>query len=194
MFDPIDFDPATAGLWPTGTARLEAYGTGREPDLDAKVHAVWLETKAASEPPPAEQSQQLLNEMTVELRQQFEAFRKIRVDAEAKLVTGDDGEVKLAKADIKSANDALSLIVRTIEKIDSLQRSLAHDREIAVERDFDEASYEALLVGINRKIEDRARELAEQRLGLQGAAPGTGAGPPGRQPATEVPTEIEKGA
>jgi hypothetical protein len=185
MFDPIDFDPATVGLWPTALARLEPYGTGSDPGLDARVHAVWLETKAAetalAQPSPADQAHQLLSEMMAEMRQQFETFRKIRVDAEIKLVAGDDGEVKLAKADIKSANDALSLIVRTIEKIDSLQRSLAHDREIALERDFDEAAYEQLLVAVRTRIAERAAELArEQRDEI--VAGGTTGPPSERQP------------
>jgi hypothetical protein len=165
MSDPIDFDPALAVLWPPGQARLAPYGTGSELDLDAAVEAVWLETKAAAEPSPAEQTQALLNEMTTELKAQFEVFRKIRADAEAKLAGGDESEQKLAKADVKAAIDALSLITRTIEKVDSLQRSLAHDRELAFEQEFDEAAYEQLLAETERAIERRVNErLAALRL------------------------------
>jgi hypothetical protein len=175
MFDPIDFDPALAAPWPSPAASLAPYGSGAEPEIEAAVRSVWLETKAAAPPSPAEELQQLLNDVTTELKQQFVAFRKIRVDAEARLATGDEAESKAAKADIKSATDALSLLVRTIEKIDSLQRSLAHDHEIA-EQDFDQAAYEQLLADIERKIGERAEErahiLVEQRLAEAAIATG----------------------
>ena len=160
MFDPIDFDPVLAGLWPPGASVVAPYGSGADGDVDAAVRSLWLETKALAAPSPVEELQTLLNEMTTEMRQQFEAFRRIRVDAEAKLADGDEAELKLAKADIKSANDALSLLVRTIEKIDSLQRSLANDREMAAERAFSPEAYRALLDTVRARIEQRAAELA----------------------------------
>lgn len=181
MFDPIDFDPALAALWPVGggVARLG------EPDaaLTEAAGALLLETKAAAAPAPqpaaqAEELQRLLNDMTAEMRSQFEVFRAIRADAEARLATGDEAEAKLAKADLKSANDALSLIVRTIEKIDSLQRSLAHDREMAAEQEFDQADYEAMLADIDRKISDRAEERLRLWLADRGYAEDGSTGPP----------------
>lgn len=178
MFDPIDFDLAMVAPWPVEPRRPD-------PALEARVaeaaRDILLETKAAAEPSPAEALQRLLNEMTVEMRLQFEAFRTIRRDAEALLKgTPDEAEIKLAKADIKSATDALALLVRTIEKIDSLQRSLADDRERAIEQNFDQAAYDELLAGIERKIEARARERADIIIRARGneTGPHAGAGPP----------------
>lgn len=178
MFDPIDFDPALAVLWPPGQALLAPYGSGSEPDLDAAVQPVWLETKAAAEPSPAEETQKLLNEMTTELKAQFEVFRKIRTEAEAKLAGGDENEQKLAKADVKAAIDALSLITRTIEKVDGLQRSLAHDREVAFEQEFSDADYQDMLAGIERKISERAEERMRAWLAEHEAGGGAATGPP----------------
>lgn len=186
MFDPIDFDPALLGHWPSARSRAAPYGEGAESALDAAVRTVWLETKAAAEPSPAETLSTLLADMSAEMRLQFETFRKIRVDADAKLAAGDEAEQKLAKADVKSATDALSLIVRTIEKIDSLQRSLAHDRDAASEREFDLDAYTALLADTERRIAERAEEralaLVEQRHATTAAA----TGPPSAVAATRV--------
>lgn len=181
MFDPITFDPAMVSPWPLEPAqRPPAGGIGAAQAREAAERQL-LETKAAAEPSPPETLQSLLNDMTTEMRLQFSAFQKIRVDAEAVLAASpDEAAAKLAKADIKSANDALSLIVRTIEKIDSLQRSLADDRERAAERDFDQAAYDEILAGIERKIEARARELADVIIRDRNASggDGDGTGPP----------------
>lgn len=159
MFDPIDFDLAMVAPWPVEPRLADPV---LEASVAGAVRDILLETKAAAEPAPAEALQRLLNEMTEEMRLQFEAFRTIRRDAEALLKgSPDEAEIKLAKADIKSATDALALLVRTIEKIDSLQRSLADDRERAIEQNFDQAAYDELLAGIERKIEARARERAD---------------------------------
>lgn len=182
MFDPIDFDPAILSPWQVEPARLALPDRAAEARARAVADDILLETKALMEPSPTEALQGLLNEMTTEMRDQFEAFRKIRVDADRLLAgSADEAAIKLAKADIKSANDALSLIVRTIEKIDSLQRSLADDRQRAAEQKFDQVAYDELLAGIERKIEARAAELAERRRNRadEGASHGTsGAGPP----------------
>jgi hypothetical protein len=195
MFDPIDFDPALVSSWPVAPRLPDARAAAV---AAAAAQTILLETKAAEKPlpekplpekpSPAEAAQDLLNQMTEEMRWQFEAFRTIRVEAEALLgASVDDAAIKLAKADIKSATDALSLIVRTLEKIDALQRSLADDRDRAAAQTFDQAAYDALLAGIERKIDARARERAEQlfadwraaacRSGADGAGQGTG--PPG---------------
>jgi hypothetical protein len=178
MFDPIDFDPALAVVWPPGQARPAPYGTGVGDDLDAAVKTVWLETKAAAEPSPAEETQRLLSEMHTELKAQFEVFRKIRADADARLDGGDDNEQKLAKADLKAAIDALSLITRTIEKIDGLQRSLARDIETAAEQDVSDAEYDEMVAGIERKIDERAAERMRAWLAECEAGGGSATGPP----------------
>jgi hypothetical protein len=95
------------------------------------------------------------------MRDQFAAFRRMRAAAELALADGDEAAGKLARADVKAATDAMSLIVRTLEKVDSLQRQLARDREAQAERMADEDGYgeaKARLLGL---IEDRANERAE---------------------------------
>ena len=169
MFDADDFDPALAGAWPVG--RGAVYG----PDIVEAVDGLLLETK--SEPSPTEALQSLLNEMQAELKAQFDVFKQIRVDAQTHLGGTDEGEIKLAKADVKSASDALSLIVRTIEKVDGLQRTLAEDRMRAEEESFDDDAYQALLADIEQKIEQRAEEIAEKRVSSAGSE--NGRGPPG---------------
>jgi hypothetical protein len=76
----------------------------------------------------------LLNDLTQEMRAQFEQFRLLREGAEALMRGDDDGAAKLARADLKAASDAMSVIVRTLEKIDALQRQLMRDREAEEER------------------------------------------------------------
>ena len=168
MFDADDFDPALVGAWPVG--RDAVY----RPDIAEAVDGLLLETK--SEPSSAEALQGLLNEMQGELKAQFDVFKKIRVDAQGRLDGTDEGEIKLAKADVKSASDALSLIVRTIEKVDGLQRTLAEDRMRAEEESFDDDAYQAVLADIERKIEAKAQERARGIIDRLSA--GTGAGPP----------------
>ena len=50
-------------------------------------------------------------------------------------------------------------IVGTLEKIDSLQRTIAHDRQAAADTAFDEASYNAFVAEIDQRVEQRAKEL-----------------------------------
>jgi hypothetical protein len=192
MFDPIDFDLAMVAPWPV---RPRLPDVADEARAAGAARDILLETKAAAEPTPGEALQLLLNEMTLEMRLQFEAFRTIRMDAEALLKGApDEAEIKLAKADIKSATDALALLVRTIEKIDSLQRSLADDRERAIEKNFDETAYNDLLAGIERKIEARARERADIISRDHGGEAGlcAGAGPPSRSAGQGLqPTESQ---
>ncbi len=116
------FDPALFGLW----TAAPAYGDGaamEDTALADAVRGVLLETKSAEGAvSPGEELRHLLNEMTVEMRDQFSTFRRMRTSAEAALQDGDDAAQKLARADVKAATDAMSLIVRTLEKVDSLQR------------------------------------------------------------------------
>ena len=173
MFDTDDFDPALVGAWPVG--RRAVY----RPDIAEAVDGLLLETK--SEPTPTEALQSLLNEMQDELKAQFDVFKQIRVDAQARLGGPDEGEIKLAKADVKSASDALSLIVRTIEKVDGLQRTLAEDRMRAEEESFDDDAYQVLLADIERKISERVDERAQKQLGGGPEVASAGTGPPGNQ-------------
>lgn len=159
-FDPQAVDLGLFGCWEAAPS----YG-GPLPDGDPlaeEVRAVALETKSADPPAPsaAEELRRLLNEMTVEMREQFSAFRNMRAAAEVLLGTGDEAAGKLARADIKAATDAMSLIVRTLEKIDSLQRQLARDREDEAERRAEANGYGEAKERFARMIEDRANERA----------------------------------
>jgi hypothetical protein len=154
------FDPALFGLW----TETPVYGDGlamEDTALADVVRGVLLETKSAeSAISPGEELRQLLNEMTVEMRDQFSTFRRMRTSAEAALDGGDDAAQKLARADVKAATDAMSLIVRTLEKVDNLQRQLARDREEAADRAADEGGYEEAKARFLKMIEDRANENA----------------------------------
>lgn len=102
---------------------------------------------------------------------------------------------KTARADVKAATDAMSLIVRTLEKIDALQRQLARDRADAearrAEEDDDAAIRDRLEALIEARAAERARTLFEGwRNGggdalvdaHRGEAARSGAtGPPGEQ-------------
>jgi hypothetical protein len=180
-FDPAFADLSLFGCW----AIAPAYGEALPQDdpLADSVRAVVLETKSAETPAvaPAEQLRQLLNEMTVEMRKQFESFRAMRAAADAALQGGDEAAGKLARADIKAATDAMSLIVRTLEKVDSLQRQLARDREDEAERAVDAGGYGEAVREVERLIEARAQERFEALCvarGIDRSEPGGARGDP----------------
>lgn len=170
MDDVVEFDPVLMGYWPVGR------GAGYEPELEDEVRAALLETK--SEATPVAEMQSLLNAMTGELRQQFDMFQRIREQAVPRL-DGEEAEAKIAKADAKAAVDALSLITRTMEKIDGLQRGLADAIARQAEENFDDAAYQTLVADIERKIGERAEERARVLLAAWQAAALDGTGPPG---------------
>jgi hypothetical protein len=165
---PIDeFDPALFGVWPK---RL-VYGEPEEDDGEGwsdderrrQVAAVFLERKSADVQPEA--LRRLLNDMTREMREQFDHFRRLRSTAEALCAPdADEAAAKLARSDIKAATDAMSLIIRTLEKVDALQRQLARDRELEAERRADSLGYEErkarLLELINAKVDERLQAAA----------------------------------
>jgi len=159
-FDPQAVDLALFGCWDAAPAHREALPAG-DPLAD-DVRAVVLETKSADEPQlsAAEALRRLLNEMTMEMRGQFDAFRKMRIAAESLLSGGDEAAGKLARADIKAATDAMSLIVRTLEKVDSLQRQLARDRADEAERAAEASGYGEAKERLLKLIGDKAREQA----------------------------------
>jgi len=157
MTDLAAFDPALFGTWPDMPAMAD--------------HR--LETKSAE--PPREDLRLLLNDMTREMREQFDYFRKLRGAAEALgAVAGDEAAGKLARADVKAATDAMSLIVRTLEKVDGLQRQLVRDRELEAERHAQTPAYEDARARFLVQIEARAHEIAlalfdEWKRGASGA-------------------------
>jgi hypothetical protein len=196
-----NFDPALFGAWPERpTYDLWRGGdeTGwSEEECRRQAADILLETKSADVPP--EDLRLLLNDMTREMREQFDHFRKLRATAE--LLCGPDADetaAKLARADIKAATDAMSLIVRTLEKVDTLQRQLARDREMEAERNADNPGYEEkkrlLMELIEKRIMERVAKIVEQREHAPGTEaergaekqPGlddaiAGAGPPAAQ-------------
>jgi hypothetical protein len=159
-FDPLAVDLALFGCWEAAPAYREALPEGDV--LAEDVRALVLETKSAegAQVSAADELRRLLNEMTVEMRGQFDAFRKMRIAAEGLLAGGDETAGKLARADIKAATDAMSLIVRTLEKVDSLQRQLARDREDEAERAADASGYGEAKERLLKLIEVKAREQA----------------------------------
>lgn len=120
--------------------------------------------------------------MTAEMRDQFSTFRSLRRSAERLLSDGDETAQKLARADVKAATDAMGLIVRTLEKVDALQRQLSLDRERAADDAADANGFEGARARFLSMIEDRAKAKAEalyrawQRDGPPDTQPGTDLG------------------
>ncbi|WP_202615435.1 hypothetical protein [Rhizobium deserti] len=160
MDDFATFDPGLFEIWTDGSP-YRGHTAEEDRRLAEEARSLVLEIKSAeSAVLPAEALRRLLNEMTVEMRDQFAAFRRMRTAAELVLADGDEAAGKLARADVKAATDAMSLIVRTLEKVDSLQRQLARDRELEAEQTADEGGYEEAKARLLQLIEDRANEKA----------------------------------
>jgi hypothetical protein len=173
MSDPREFDPDLL----FGPPREEPPWRDPAEKLRLQAAALVLEFKAG--PSPLDTLLAMMAEMTEELRLQFEFFRSLRRAAEAALAGGgDEAAMKLARADAKAANEALTQLVRTFEKIDSLQRTLARDRDDLAEREIAQPALAELLAGIECRIEARAREQAEILLAerLAAGAPFAGGG------------------
>ncbi|WP_411035107.1 hypothetical protein [Shinella sp. BYT-45] len=135
-----------------------------------------LDTKAEAPGGPFPDMQAMLLEMTKELRERFQRFQSQRAladrDAEA---AGDEASRKLAQADAKAAIEAVSLIVRTLEKIDSLQRTLISERAAADggEADDEEALAEEFERLVEARVKDRVNAAKEdwmREFGLGGDA------------------------
>jgi len=116
-----------------------------------------LDTKAEAPGDAFLDMQAMLLEMTKELRERFQRFQSQKVLAERDADdTGDEAARKLAQTDAKAAIEAVSLIVRTLEKIDSLQRTLIAGRaETETGGEEDEA---ALIEEFDRLVEERVEE------------------------------------
>jgi hypothetical protein len=147
----LEFDPSMINVWP-----LSAVAPDFAPFLAPEIKSALTTADMARDAYPC-----MLNEMIVELRGQFDSFRRLRAGAEAMLAEGGD-DAKTAKTDLKAATDALALIVRTLEKLDSLQRGLAAERAAAQEEVFDDRAFDAVMQRIQEKIQMRARELAHE--------------------------------
>lgn len=158
MAGDLDFDPDVFGIWPA----TPVHGGAREDRwewLADVADQVVLDTKAQVRGSPLDELQDMLNGMTKELKQQLQQFQVLRRTADAAL--GEEGgeiDRKAVQADAKASLEAMSLIIRTLEKIDSLQRTIAHDRR--AEAEGTDESFEALVAGFDARVERRAEELA----------------------------------
>ncbi|WP_159953322.1 hypothetical protein [Rhizobium sp. 18065] len=136
-----------------------------------------LEVKSVDEPDggahqgASRELARLLADFTLEMRAQFDLFRRLRSAADALLDGADEAAAKLARADIKAATDAIALIIRTLEKIDSLQRQLTRDRTEADERQQLSHDPQTLRRKLALMIEARVAERVEVELAAR-APPG----------------------
>ncbi|MBW8284319.1 MAG: hypothetical protein K0M55_12005 [Rhizobium sp.] len=161
--------------------------SGPVAEAGAAADAAALEQKSAEGLSPLDRLAALLDDLTGEMRQQFELFRKLRATAERQIDGADEAAAKAARADAKAATDAIALIVRTLEKIDSLQRQLARDREDAALLSGEGEDEEAIRQELLRIIENQAEARARARFAAWQcqAAPG-GAGAAADQPEPEA--------
>ncbi|MDR6757178.1 hypothetical protein J2Y48_002474 [Mycoplana sp. BE70] len=179
-FDDIDADlfgmPATDLAYDGGT-RPDRWEEGR-----VERATVLLDMKADSGGEPLDEMQTMLSEMTKELRERFQRFQSQRRTAEHVAdAAEDEADRKLAQADAKAAIEAVSLIVRTLEKIDSLQRAILSERRDADERRGEVADYDAVVAEFDRRVNAKVQAYIEQwkadheRCGTGSAAdPGMG--------------------
>jgi hypothetical protein len=134
-------------------------GAGAGAALLSGGAALLLDTKAEAPCDPFLDMQAMLLEMTKELRERFQRFQSQKALAERDAGAAEDEAArKLAQTDAKAAIEAVSLIVRTLEKIDSLQRTLIAVRveaEAAAGLPEDEA---ALAEEFDRLVEARVKE------------------------------------
>ncbi|MFC3075837.1 hypothetical protein [Shinella pollutisoli] len=154
---------------------LRLFGVAAEPagydglaarrDVFADRAAPVLDTKAEAAADPLGDMQGMLVEMTKELRERFQRFQSQKVSAErAAEDAGDEAARKLAQADAKAAIEAVSLIVRTLEKIDSLQRALVAERIAAEEAAGGPDDLDALAAEFERLVEEKVAERMNARI------------------------------
>jgi hypothetical protein len=150
--------------------------------------ALLLDTKSVAQRDPFIDMQAMLMEMTKELRERFQRFQsqKASAEREASDGVGDEAARKVALGDAKAAIEAVSLIVRTLEKIDSLQRTLIVEQAEAEAARGEPDDAAALEAEFDRLVEQRvterldaAREEWCRANGLGGTNEPAGAGGPG---------------
>ncbi|MBB4405242.1 MULTISPECIES: hypothetical protein [Agrobacterium tumefaciens complex] len=168
MTNAHNCDPALYGAWPD----RPAYADEAAPEIKSRADRLAAEDAARNG-----SLRQLLNELTEEMRDQVCMYRNLRQSGEAGLLPdADDTEGKQARADVKVATDQLSLIVRTLERIDALQRVLAEERQALMgEDENDTQDYEAAVAHFLKRIDELADQKCRERLEAM-AASGTPAG------------------
>jgi hypothetical protein len=118
-----------------------------------------LDTKAQAPLDPFLDMQAMLLEMTKELRERFQRFQSQKALAERDAdAAEDDASRKVAQTDAKAAIEAVSLIVRTLEKIDGLQRTLINERAEAEAARGEPEDAAALADEFERLVEARVKE------------------------------------
>jgi hypothetical protein len=161
-FDDVDvalFGVSAAPSAYNGLARPERWSEAGAGATAALV----LDLKAEVDGDPLEQMQAMLSEMTKELRERFQQFQGQRRRAEQQAGEGEsEGDRKLAQADAKAAIEAVSLIVRTMEKIDSLQRTILSERRNAQELAGETADFEAVVAEFDQRVEAKAQAYLKQ--------------------------------
>lgn len=101
----------------------------------------------------------LMRRMKAELDSQFALFARAREMAEARLSTDlPEAEMKLCRADLKAAVEALSVIVRTLDKVDEMERRIMRDQQELATLTAGEADYAGLMEEVERAIELRVAE------------------------------------
>nr|WP_316653281.1 hypothetical protein [uncultured Gellertiella sp.] len=150
---------------------------------------LWLPLELKGEEPPSFGSMAgLLERMRDELDQQFRNFADIRDEAmrrqqQAQQLALPEAEAKLARADLKSAVEALSVIVRTLEKVDQLQRQLVADQAALDAAPQTLEAHEALFGRLEAMIEARVAERLALKAGARPQAEPDPPPAPGLHPA-----------
>ncbi|NTZ89817.1 hypothetical protein [Agrobacterium tumefaciens] len=154
-------DPTLYGVWPDAPASADEDTPEAAPETKSRADRLAAEDAARNG-----NLRQLLNELTVEMREQFCLYRNLRQASEAAfLSTVEDASGKQARADVKAATDQLSLIVRTLERIDALQRVLAEEREaLSAEDETGAEDYEAAVAHFLKRIDELAEQKCRARL------------------------------
>lgn len=155
MHDFDDVDPGLFGL-PATRPVYDGFVAGARWCDDGA--AAVLDLKSEADGDPLADMQMMLSQMTKELRERFQRFQSQRRAAEQSADEAvDEAERKLGQADAKAAIEAVSLIVRTLEKIDSLQRTIMSERRDAEEREGAVADTDALIAEFDRRVEAKAQ-------------------------------------
>ena len=157
-----DIDPALFGV-PVSRPYDGFACFGCPQEESAETAALLLDLKSEAEGDPLDEMQAMLTEMTKELRERFQRFQSQRRTAEqAAGAAADETDGKLAQADAKAAIEAVSLIVRTLEKIDSLQRAILSERRDADERCGEDEDFEAVAAEFERRVKAKAQAWFEK--------------------------------
>ncbi|QRM54704.1 hypothetical protein [Sinorhizobium sp. BG8] len=177
----VGTDLVDMGLFGFAAGPCEYDGRVAERRLAEETHAlataeILLDLKGEPSEDLLGEMQDMLSVMTKELRERFQRFQsqKVRAETEAETLP-DEASRKLAQADAKAAIEAVSLIVRTLEKIDSIYRSIDHERRQAAESASGADDDEALVAKFNKLVDIRAAELVRARVAEErddGGGPG----------------------